>query len=232
ADEAAARAARSAAYEEAREAARARAVSFEATAPDLASGASGATAARAAGVDPVALPAGAPAPAALQPAGDARAAAPAAAPPAESVPLHVEWLVARGGGRARVRLHPPELGELQLTVTVRGQDVEVAIRAQEVAAGQAVLASREQLADGLASRDLRMEGFDVQWDEQEGVEREERNGRHDERPEQRGREHPGDAPPRPTPSRDDALPVHARTNAPSPSDPVNDRANDRVDLHV
>lgn len=81
--------------------------------------------------------------------------------PNEVVPLHVEWLAARGGGTARLQLDPPNLGEVEVAVTVRGSVVDVVVRAADPAAQLAVAQTRDLLADGLASRDLRIEGFDV-----------------------------------------------------------------------
>ncbi len=100
--------------------------------------------------------------AALPPTPAASAAAePLATPPAEAIPLHVEWLAARGGGAARVRLHPPELGEIELAVRVRHGAVQVVIRAQEPAAQRQVAEGRVGLIDALAARDLRVESFQV-----------------------------------------------------------------------
>jgi len=85
--------------------------------------------------------------------------------PQEVLPVHVEWLAARGGGTARLRLHPPHLGEVQLNVRVRGSRVDVVIHALEPAAQHAAVASRDLLGDALAQRDLRMTSFDVRADE-------------------------------------------------------------------
>lgn len=92
----------------------------------------------------------------------AAGAAPTPAPvAAEAVPLHVEWLAARGGGAARVHLHPPELGEIQLSVRVRGGAVDVVIRAQEPAAQRLIAEGRLGLVDALAARELRVEQLEV-----------------------------------------------------------------------
>jgi hypothetical protein len=77
------------------------------------------------------------------------------------LPIHVEWLAARGGGSARIQLHPPELGGVELSVQVRGNAVHVVIRADEAAAARAALDGRELLADALAGRELRVESFEV-----------------------------------------------------------------------
>ena len=87
--------------------------------------------------------------------------APPSGAPADVLPVHVEWLTARGGGSARLQLHPPNLGEVEVNVNVRGNAVDVVIRALEPAAQVAVAQTRELLADGLASQDLRMDQFEV-----------------------------------------------------------------------
>jgi len=71
--------------------------------------------------------------------------------------MHLEWLAARGGGTARLRLHPPELGEVELSVRVRGSAVQVSIHTEEAEAGRAALDGRELLIKALASHDLRIE---------------------------------------------------------------------------
>jgi hypothetical protein len=82
---------------------------------------------------------------------------PAAGTPAEALPVHAEWLAARGGGTARLRLHPPELGEVELSVRVRGSTVQVSIQTENAEAGRAALDGRELLLEALASRELRVE---------------------------------------------------------------------------
>jgi hypothetical protein len=71
--------------------------------------------------------------------------------------VHAEWLAARGGGTARLRLHPPELGEIELSVRVRGSKVQVSIQTEQADAGRAALDGRELLVEALASRELRVE---------------------------------------------------------------------------
>jgi hypothetical protein len=83
--------------------------------------------------------------------------APEAGTPAEALPMHAEWLAARGGGTARLRLHPPELGEVELSVRVRGSTVQVSIQTEQAEAGKAALDGRELLFEALASRELRVE---------------------------------------------------------------------------
>ncbi len=94
------------------------------------------------------------------PVGSPELRVPASAAP-EVLAMQVERLAEQGGGRARLRLNPPNLGELSLQVTVRGNSVDVSVVAREAAAQMIVEGGRDQLSDALASRDLRMEGFDV-----------------------------------------------------------------------
>jgi len=93
------------------------------------------------------------------------ASLPVAGAPQEAIPVHVEWLAARGGGKVRLRLHPPHLGELQLAVTVRGHNVDVVIHAAHPAAQHAAFSSQEMLADALSGRELRMDQFEVRTGE-------------------------------------------------------------------
>lgn len=98
----------------------------------------------------------------LTPAGTTTAAGslPPVGSPQEALPVQVEWLVARGGGRARFQLHPPNLGEVTLSVTVRGSAVDIVIQVQQQAA-ELVSQTREQLAQSLGSRDLHINQFEV-----------------------------------------------------------------------
>jgi hypothetical protein len=101
---------------------------------------------------------------AAEPAAPSTPSAPSAAPATESarpVASHALWLAERGGGRARIALSPPELGGVEIVVRVRGRRVEVQLRVEEAAALQVARDARQQLADALAARDLRMEEFSV-----------------------------------------------------------------------
>lgn len=93
-----------------------------------------------------------------------------AAAPAESVPASVapgaladriEWLAARGGGTARVRLDPPSLGEVELEVRLRGQSIELTLRTHGEGAHALLSAERGAIGQILASRELRLESFVV-----------------------------------------------------------------------
>lgn len=88
-------------------------------------------------------------------------ASPARPMPPEAIPQHVEWLVARGGGSAKIELHPPELGKLSIQVTVRGTDVQVVLNVQSVAAQTVVAEYRDTLENGLTSKDLKLDQFEV-----------------------------------------------------------------------
>ncbi len=94
--------------------------------------------------------------------GGASSTAQAGAPvPPEAIPMHGEWLAARGGGVVRLQLHPPELGQIELRVMVRGNAVHVLMVAQESAAISVAQEQRDDLAQNLAQRDLRMQEFEV-----------------------------------------------------------------------
>lgn len=113
------------------------------------------------GRDAVLAPHGVTGAAAATPSTAAGSTGPSAASPPEALPLHVEWLAARGGGRARIRLHPPELGAVDLLVRVRGSAVQIVVSAHEAATRAVVSAGREGLVDALAARDLRVDHFEV-----------------------------------------------------------------------
>ncbi|MCP5042043.1 MAG: hypothetical protein GY944_13520 [bacterium] len=89
--------------------------------------------------------------------------------PAEAIPQHIEWLVARGGGSAQIQLHPPELGKLTIQVSVRGDDVQVVMNVREAAAQTLVAEYKESLENALTSKDLKLEQFEVRdWNQREG----------------------------------------------------------------
>ncbi|MCH7866238.1 MAG: flagellar hook-length control protein FliK [Myxococcales bacterium] len=89
--------------------------------------------------------------------------------PPEAIPQHIEWLVARGGGRAEIHLHPPELGRLSIQVIVRGGDVQVVMNVQEGAAQTIVAEYRDSLESSLAAKDLKLDQFEVRnWSNRDG----------------------------------------------------------------
>jgi len=65
-------------------------------------------------------------------------------------------------------LHPVELGEVEISVRVRGDAVDVEFRAPEAAARVALLEVREQLSDSLEARNLRIESLEVRGAESRG----------------------------------------------------------------
>ncbi|MCR9093340.1 MAG: flagellar hook-length control protein FliK [bacterium] len=84
---------------------------------------------------------------------------PAAA--SQAISVQTEWLATRGGGTARMVLHPPELGEIAIRVSLRGGAVDVVMVAQEAAARGVAEEQSERLAQAFANRDLRLENFEV-----------------------------------------------------------------------
>lgn len=103
--------------------------------------------------------------AAAGPAAGAPPAPPAA--PVEALPTHVEWLAARGGGSARVQLHPPHLGSVDLSVRLRGNRVEVSIVSPSAEARGLVEGAQQLLGEALASRELRLDQLHVAGPERE-----------------------------------------------------------------
>ena len=92
--------------------------------------------------------------------------------PVQALPQQIQLIASQGGGTARMQLSPPELGGLQIKVSLRGSAVDVVIRADEASAQTAVLGQRDQLADALGTRELRMETFDVLAGDRGGDDRE------------------------------------------------------------
>jgi len=79
----------------------------------------------------------------------------------EAISVQTEWLATRGGGTARLVLHPPELGEIAIRVSLRGGAVDVVIVAQEAVAQGVAEEQSERLSQAFANRDLRLENFEV-----------------------------------------------------------------------
>lgn len=86
---------------------------------------------------------------------------PPEAPAPVAIAERVAWLATRGGGSARVVLHPAELGEVEISVRVRGDRVEVAIQTEMASTRSALVGSRDALSDSFAARELRIESLDV-----------------------------------------------------------------------
>ncbi len=92
----------------------------------------------------------------------ARVDLPAHAQPLQPLTQRVEWLLSQGGGSARLHLHPPHLGEVQLQVRAVGSDIRISMIAEEAGARVLLEAGREWLVDQFAARDLRVSHFEVQ----------------------------------------------------------------------
>jgi len=86
---------------------------------------------------------------------------PQPAPASDAIAVQTEWLATRGGGVARLVLHPPELGEIAIRVSLRGGAVDVVMVAQEAIAQGVAEEQSERLAQAFSNRDLRLENFEV-----------------------------------------------------------------------
>ncbi len=114
--------------------------------------------------------------------------------PAEAIPQHIEWLAARGGGSAQIQLYPPELGKLAIQVTVRGDDVQVVMNVREAAAQTVVAEYRDSLENALASKDLKLDQFEVRdWRERGDAQGNEQQRQHADEPSREGDGREGDA---------------------------------------
>lgn len=82
-------------------------------------------------------------------------------PAADALAVQTEWLATRGGGSARLVLHPPELGEIAIRVSVRDGSVDVVMIAHEAAAKAIAEEQSDRLAQAFSTRDLRMGSFEV-----------------------------------------------------------------------
>lgn len=65
------------------------------------------------------------------------------------------------GGVVRLRLSPPDLGSLQVQISVKQGELSAHIQAETSAAQQALLDNLPDLRDRLAQQDIRIERFDV-----------------------------------------------------------------------
>lgn len=69
--------------------------------------------------------------------------------------------LANGGGQVRLRLHPPELGSLQLSLRIEGQAVFADMEVETVAARDTLLKNLPALKERLADQGLQVEQFEV-----------------------------------------------------------------------
>ena len=88
--------------------------------------------------------------------------------PAQPVPLAPSVLslaqsaLQQGGaGRVVLRLDPPELGSVVLTLVVRGSDVHVSLVAADAGCTAPLDLRREQVRDALAAAGLDLAGWDI-----------------------------------------------------------------------
>jgi len=88
-------------------------------------------------------------------------AVPAPPPAADALAIQTEWLATRGGGSARLVLHPPELGEIAIRVSLRDGAVDIVMIAHEAAAKAIADEQSDRLAQAFSARDLRMGSFEV-----------------------------------------------------------------------
>jgi len=82
-------------------------------------------------------------------------------PAPEAIAIQADWLASRGGGTARLVLNPPDLGEIMIRVTVRQQSVDVVMVAHTALAHAMAEDQSERLGQAFASRDLRLDQFEV-----------------------------------------------------------------------
>jgi flagellar hook-length control protein FliK len=88
-----------------------------------------------------------------------------------AIPVRIAELTRRRTGVAEqivVRLDPPELGTVRITVTARGDNVHVALRADNPAARAALAAQRETIETLLSGEGFDLSSFDVGHQRQGG----------------------------------------------------------------
>jgi len=74
-------------------------------------------------------------------------------------------LVRVGGGRAEIRLDPPDLGRVRVLVRVRDRQVTGRVVVEDAAVQALVRASLEYLVSGLERQGLSVERLDIRWAE-------------------------------------------------------------------
>lgn len=65
------------------------------------------------------------------------------------------------GGQVKLRLSPPDLGSLQMNITVKDGVMTAHVQAETQSAQNLLLSSLPDLRDRLAQQDIRLERFDV-----------------------------------------------------------------------
>lgn len=66
-----------------------------------------------------------------------------------------------GGGQVRLRLHPPELGTLQLTLRMEGGQMQARMEVENSLAKDALLNNVQTLKDRLSEQGMQIESFEV-----------------------------------------------------------------------
>lgn len=72
--------------------------------------------------------------------------------------------LSNGGGQVRLRLHPPELGSLQMSLRIEGSVVFAEMKVETTAARDALMRNLPILKDRLAEQGMQVQHFDVQAD--------------------------------------------------------------------
>jgi flagellar hook-length control protein FliK len=72
--------------------------------------------------------------------------------------------LANGGGQVRMRLHPPELGSLQLSLRIEGTTVFAEMQVETTSARDALMKNLPILKDRLAEQGMQIQQFDVRAD--------------------------------------------------------------------
>ncbi len=70
--------------------------------------------------------------------------------------------LSNGEGQVKLRLHPPELGSLQMTLKMEGQVMTAHLEVENSLAKEALTQNVQQLRDSLSEQGIRIERFEVQ----------------------------------------------------------------------
>ena len=91
--------------------------------------------------------------------------------PLPAIPVRIAELTRRRTGVAEqivIRLDPPELGTVRITVTARGDNVHIALRADTPEARAALAAQRDTIETLLSGEGFDLSSFDVGYQRQDG----------------------------------------------------------------
>ena len=70
--------------------------------------------------------------------------------------------LANGGGQVRLRLHPPELGALQMSLRMEGGQVFAKLEVESTTARDALLNNVQTLKDRMSDQGMKVASFDVE----------------------------------------------------------------------